>query len=118
MLLLMLTRLTFAETSTESNTETSEETPVKHTLLYSGTDDQASLIRTSLAADVSTEQLQLQKLVMQCHGNTQLMQVILGLLELELLFCCLKELMQLTIFKCVIQMQQETYQEQQTMHQN
>lgn len=63
MLLLLLTKLTFAETSTETNTETSEETPVIHTLLYSGTDDQASLVRTSLAADLSTEQLQLKTVV-------------------------------------------------------
>ena len=63
MLPLLLIQLTFAETSTESNTETSEETPVKQTLLYSGTDDQASLVRTSLAADLSTENLQLQTVV-------------------------------------------------------
>ena len=61
MLALLLTTLAVAETGEENTEEatTVETTPV----LYSGTDGEASLVRTSMAADIEVDLLELQTIV-------------------------------------------------------
>ena len=61
MLALLLTTFAVAETSEENTEETTavETTPV----LYSGTDGEASLVRTSMAADIEVDHLELHTIV-------------------------------------------------------
>ena len=61
MFIFVFSSLVFAEeVSTVETTPVNEKT---YTLLYSGTDPEASTVRTSLAADIDAEQLQLQTIV-------------------------------------------------------
>ena len=60
MFILVFSSLVFAE---EVSTTTDDAEQTTYTLLYSGTDPEASTVRTSLAAEIDTEQLQLQTIV-------------------------------------------------------